>query len=167
MVSAPSGPPPTPELNTHGPTTGDTTNKQSQKNCSKHYKRATVDSVEELDLAFTKRELASAQTRIVQLDAEILDKDKRIKVLLETVKAYEETETKRSYDTYFPRASTAPREQTRCTHAPPTVGCHSACMYNQCNQSYSHLCCSSSAHRITYSCNANIRTAPKYGFAWD
>ena len=60
--------------------------------------KSKTNDEKDLDLSFTKRELAGAQARIVQLDAEISDKDKRIQILLETVKNYETNESSRIYN---------------------------------------------------------------------
>ena len=121
--------------------------------------------MKDLDLSFTKRELAGAQARIVQLDSEISDKDKRIKILLETVKNYETNESTRIYNKYFPGNSPHPDLSSCSTGAQKPKLCHSCCincknprpgLFTCSSLCVNHSCpgrCSSSQHQ---SCNPNI-----------
>ena len=72
-----------------------------------HKKQQSPDpETQNLNLEFLKRELSSAQARIVQLDASIEDKDKRIKILRDRIKFLEERDNQAVYDKYFPNDNT-------------------------------------------------------------
>ena len=99
---------------------------------------------------FLQTELAGAQARIVQLDANLKEKDQRVTILTAKIKVLEDENTKAVYDKYFPHASnvrtppdphadkpTSPLNTTArclsCSRAPPVCGYHcqppSHCQY--------------------------------------
>ena len=77
------------------------------KKSSKGKKQNNESKDVDLNVTFLKRELASAQTRITQLDAEISDKDKRISILKARVNILEERDNKASYDKYFSKSTSS------------------------------------------------------------
>ena len=65
-------------------------------------------STESLEIELLKRHLNLAQTKIVDLDNCITEKENRIKVLLARLKAFEEKETKEASERYFPKTTDTP-----------------------------------------------------------
>ena len=90
------------------------------------------------------------RARIVQLDEDISDKDKRIKILQETIKMYEENETTRIHNNYFSHRPSAAQGLGSCSSRPQPMPC---CHLNHC-QGMSRDSCSTTqmAHHAPRSC---------------
>ena len=69
---------------------------------SQRKRKKNTDTLDDTEKTFLKRELAAVQARIVQQDAEIDDKNKRILLLKTRAKDLEDRENDRIYDKYFP-----------------------------------------------------------------
>ena len=93
----------------------------------KHSKSIPTES--QIHEDFLKRELAAAQTRIVQLDSEIEDKNKRIDILWTRIKIYEEQENSVIYDKYFPSSNSYYNSH-----------CSAGCPRSQCSSSFVGSC---------------------------
>ena len=63
--------------------------------------RSTTKTNENVNTTLLHRELAAAQARITELDAEVADKDNRIKILRAKVNSLEEKANERVYERYF------------------------------------------------------------------
>ena len=77
-------------------------------------KKTKSTSGPDLDISFLKRELATAQARIVQLDIEKSDKEKRIEILLARIKYYEEMENSTNYNKYYPTTQKSSCYESTC-----------------------------------------------------
>ena len=99
--SVPPHPPPVTEDASTVRISQDSQSKRSQK--GKKQKQDTHDETQNLNLEFLKRELSSAQARIVQLDTSIDDKDKKISILRARVNFLEDRDNQATYDKYFSR----------------------------------------------------------------
>ena len=71
-----------------------------KKNNSK--KSSLPSSNIDTKVEFLQTELAAAQTRIVQIDASLKDKEQMVAVLLARIKVFEERENQQIFDKYFP-----------------------------------------------------------------
>ena len=125
---------------------------QAKKTRTNAPKKSKADT-EEIELKFVKRELAAAQARIVQLDADINDRNKRIKILMDSIKSYEENETARSFRNYFPQSQGLHPNHDTHAHA-----CVNACSVNHHNLICCHSSCSSNNHPCT--CSSSKRQTP-------
>ena len=101
----------------------------------------------ETKVEFLQTELNAAQARIVQLDSSILDKDRRVAVLMARLKVLEDANNKDVFDKYFPsdnkqnQPGKVHASYPTCTACPTSLSCQqSACCRPQ------RYCCSSSCH---------------------
>lgn len=102
---------------------------QIQKQHKATRKKKQVTTENDLNISFLKRELAAAQTRIVQLDSEIDDKNKKISLLESRLKFHEDREAGHLHNQYFSPQSchllhvntcssnSLPPGSCRCTHS--------------------------------------------------
>ena len=123
----------------------------------KKKKPAIPMTPDEATINFLKTELGAAQTRIVELDAEIKDKDQRVAVLWARVQILEEKQNKDVLDKYFPHqadpnkpgptSSIAPPKTQipsppscpgSCAAPPPTLS--GTCCTSHCKQQLTHWC---------------------------
>ena len=87
----------------------------------------------EAKVEFLQTELNAAKARIVQLDASILDKDKRVSVLMARLKMFEDKHTKEVCEEYFPhendhcsnlgQSSSEPARATCSSSTPHPTSC--------------------------------------------
>ena len=111
------------------PSSQSTTLNPSLGRNTKHSKKsAQAASPEQSEINFLKLQLNTAITRITQLDNEISDYEKRVQILLTTVKSYEERDNKTAYEENFrnfPRSSFPPNPSSNCNgtfpHQVPNV----------------------------------------------
>ena len=75
-----------------------------------------------MTIEFLKTELSAAQTRIVQLDSEVADKDQRNAILIARVKILEEKLNKDILDKYFPHEDLSTRRPPPPTDTVTTGG---------------------------------------------
>ena len=91
---------------------------QSQKR-GRQKNKTSIPSDQELSLNFLKRELSTAQARIVEQDAELSDKNKRIEILQARVDSLEESVNTGLYNKYFkPPTVPQPNREHYQTHGP-------------------------------------------------
>ena len=82
----------------------------------KKHKSPFPTSDVEAKAEFLQTELNAAKARIVQLDASIEDKDRRVSVLMARLKIFEDKQNKDVFDKYFPAE---PNQQERTANLPP------------------------------------------------
>ena len=137
-----SSPPSQTDLNadaqpfTPGPTT-------IPKNTKRKNKTSVPVTAEQARTDFLQAELSSAQARIVQLDASVVDKDQRISVLMARLKLFEEKQNKDIYDKYFPANDNSQPIQPTTVPPPP---CLSHCHPTHCPPHQTPPACSCSRH---------------------
>ena len=126
--SVPPHPPPVTEDASTVRISQDSQSKRSQK--GKKQKQDTHDETQNLNLEFLKRELSSAQARIVQLDASIDDKDKKISILRARVNFLEDRDNQATYDKYFSRDNRC--QSSQCSTSAPCISSASpsVCMHH-------------------------------------
>ena len=105
-----------------------------------------MPSEKDLNINFLKREIAAAQSRIVQLDSKIDDDAKKISILQARLKLYEDRETENLHNKYF-RSSSHNNFPSECADTPnlghaPNFTSHSCCptLRNQCCPHQSYHC---------------------------
>lgn len=111
----------------------------SQKTSKKKPKPFVAVSAEQTRIEFLQAELATAQTRIVQLDASVKDKDQTITILNARLKVLEEKQATTIHEKYFPPKNpflphtTQPScsSQQVCCHHPPVQCYHAPHPYPQ------------------------------------
>ena len=81
-------------------------------------KKKTDNDNRDLNAEFLKRELATTKSRIVMLDAQIEDKDKRIAILIDNVKLLEEREHEHLFNKYFTDTNKCMGPQLSCSCMP-------------------------------------------------
>ena len=80
-------------------------------------------TAEQTRIGFLEKELCAAQSRIVQLDASLKDKDQRVSVLMARIKIFEDENTRTVHEKYFPASNTT-SQPPRCpsaNSAPPSI----------------------------------------------
>ena len=115
--------------------------KNSSKPTKRQQKVSESISPENIRIKFLQTELSAAQTRIIQLDAKVIDLEQRITVLKAMNKVLEEKQLKDTLNKYFPTntdlktdcpnhdlpsfQSRCPASQCQCIHSRPLCTCHS------------------------------------------
>ena len=143
------------------------TSQATLKNAGKKKHKTSFPSSEaETKIDFLQTELNAAQARIVQLDASIQDKDRRVSVLMARLKVFEDAHNKDVFEKYFPAenkqsplgntptscSTSSPSQQTcsqpprcccSCSHPapPPPTCCHNRC-HSQSQQDMQSRTCS-------------------------
>ena len=118
----------------------------------------------EAKVEFLQTELNAAKARIVQLDASVEDKDRRVSVLMARLKLFEDKQNKDAFDKYFPTESnqhdnkTTPSARSSSTSPQPCQ--QSSCYPPHASKCSSHcspppLCC---CHQRTTHCHQNSQT---------
>ena len=115
---------------------------QQKKTTSK--KNSIPTSPQDIKIEFLQTELAAAQTRIVQLDAALKDKEQMTSVLLARINGFEERENLKTFQTYFPDNTSRKRATETSSSAS-----HST------SPSFFHppRCCSNNLNTILRCCN--------------
>ena len=85
-------------------------------------------TAEQARIEFLQAELAAAQTRIVQLDANVKEKDQRVTILQARLKIFEDEQAKTIHDKYFDSSGYQRKPQAvpqyhPCLHQLPSC-CH-------------------------------------------
>ena len=125
----------------------------------KNSKPFVPTTAEQARINFLQTELAAAQTRIVQLDANVQDKDQRITVLMARIKIFEDEQTRVLHEKYFPseeRYQNTPKSQHQSSQPPPATSRKDPpvpqCSANHSPPSCCHqpLCCQHCSYRSHY-----------------
>ena len=108
---------------------------------------------QDLNITYLKRELASAQTRITKLDAEVNDKDKRISILLSRLEMLESRENQATHDRYSTPGHYNSRNN-QCVNY-----CHASSSHQQSCCCSSRPYCSHSVHGCNYSQHHDVQSS--------
>ena len=111
-------------------------------------------SAEQARINFLQTELSAAQTRIVQQDADIVDKDRRVSVLMARIKIFEDEQTKTLHEKYFQSGQSHQNSSTvqhsEPTPIPPRTARVQASCAPTCPNCSPPLCCQQQGLRVQH-----------------